>query len=114
MTIEVTRIEKSPTANIAKFFIKLTPYVIAFQGLTISNFETNITGYQIISNAVEDDQLISFTIAYTGSFENTYSFIGVKPSATGVLSKFLARNVTILSTASNGLYLNYYSSNDYL
>lgn len=52
MTIEVTRIEKNPTANIAKFFIKLTPYVVAFKDLTISNFETNITGYQIISNAV--------------------------------------------------------------
>lgn len=60
-----------------------------------------------------DGQYIKYNITYTVPFQGSTIVFGLKPSATGVFSRFDPKNDTFKALGSNGLYLFVYSDTDY-
>lgn len=87
----------------------MTPYVPLMNGgLNYNHMVTNIS--TAVFKAVSySDGLVIYTVTYSEDFDLKTVMFGLKPSTSGPFSAFLARNVTFVAKASNGLYLHAYS-----
>lgn len=98
--------------NKATFYLQVSPFVPKFKDLTSANMVTNVSG-AVFSDFGLDGQLIKFNITYTSSFQGTTIMFGLKPTLSGVFSRFYPKNDTVVAVANNGLLLNAYSPDEY-